>query len=149
MAMTHKTLLNRRWTRSSGRHRCCILPHQRTNAFANAAIVNLCQGGLLIETDVKFIHGDRLTILNRGEIDINGLCIEHDVHGTVLWGLNAESSSMGRYRYGVEFDEVLPLKLGGDKRGETRSDSTPGTDVAPGTTEHTDLIEHRLEAKTW
>lgn len=147
--MTHETLLNRRWTRSSGRQPCWILAHQHTNAFASGAIVNLCQGGLRIETDVKFIHGDRLTILKRGEINVNGLCIEHDVHGTVLWGLNAESSSMGRYCYGVEFDEVLPLKHGGDKRGEPRPGSTPGKDVAPGTTEHADLIEHRLEAETW
>jgi hypothetical protein len=130
ITMTHKTLLKRRWTRTGGRYSCLILPHQKTRAFANGAIVNICRGGLLIETDVNFIHGDRLTIMNQDNIDITGLSIEHDVHGTVLWGLNATSFSMGRYCYGVELDEVLARRHGGDRHDKSRPDATSGKDVA-------------------
>lgn len=129
--MTHKTIIERRWTRTGGRHRCLILSHQESRAFATGAIVNICRGGLLIETDVNFIHGDRLTVLNLGGLDINELCIENDVHGTVRWGLKAKSLSMGRYCYGVELDELLARRNATGKQDESRPDDTQGNVAAP------------------
>ena len=131
IAMTHRTNLRRRWARTVGRHMCLILSHQKTRAFANGAIVNICRGGLLIETDGDFIHGDRLTIMNPGGLCINGVCIESDVHGTVRWGLNTKPLSMGRYCYGVELDELLAHRHFGDKQDESRTDDTHGNDAAP------------------
>lgn len=131
--MTHKTILKRRWARTGGRQMCLILSHQKSRAFFIGAIVNICKGGLLIETDVNFIHGDRLTIMKREDTDINGLCIENDVHGTVRWGLKAEPLSMGRYCYGVELDEVLARRHVWDNQDESLPDDAQEHHTAPPT----------------
>lgn len=101
---------DRRWTRSRGSFPCWILPHQKMNRFCKGTVINISRSGLLIETDMKFIHGDRMTIIHQNILETEDLQIDHDIHGTVRWGLGTEHSLMGLYYYGIELDEILPLK---------------------------------------
>lgn len=114
---------HRRWDRSSGIFPCWVMPHQRANSFGNGAVINIGRGGLLLETELKFGHGDRMTLIARNKIEIEGLQIDHDIHGTVRWGLSAASSLMGLYYFGVELDEVLPLQNDENARGNFISKS--------------------------
>lgn len=108
--MINENKTNRKWTRSCGIFPCWVLPHQKMNGFCNAAVINIGRGGLLLETDMKFIHGDRMTIIHQEKVENDELHIDHDVHGTVRWGMGAKYSLMGLYYFGIELDEILPLK---------------------------------------
>ena len=108
---------DRKWARSRGLFHCWILPHQTMSRFCKGAVINISQGGLLIETDIKLIHGDRMTIIHQNVLETEDLKIDHDIHGTVRWGLGIDHSLMGLYYYGIELDEILPLKRAATNQG--------------------------------
>ena len=115
--MTNENQTKRKWTRSCGIFPCWVLPHQKVNGFCNGAVINIGRGGFLLETDMKFFHGDRLTIIHQKKVEIEDLHIDHDIHGTVRWGLSAKDSLMGLYYFGIELDEILPLRRAADYQG--------------------------------
>lgn len=102
---------------------------------------------MLLETDMKFIHGDRMTIIHQEKIEIEELQIDHDVHGTVRWGLSANHSLMGLYYFGIELDEVLPINesrtITAQHPGSPKS--LQGSNTLPVETEtrHADMIESK------
>jgi len=64
---------------------------------------------LLIEDDYNFKMGDRV-IVAAADTGFERFEAIEEVHGTVRWGQVDDSSLMGLYYIGVEFDDLLPLK---------------------------------------
>ena len=58
-----------------------------------------------------------MTIIHQKKVEIEDLHIDHDIHGTVRWGLSAKHSLMGLYYFGIELDEILPLGRVADNQG--------------------------------
>lgn len=107
--MAHETQKNRKWKRFGCLLPCRIIPQSETDMLVSARIINIGRGGLLIEADYKFNTGDRV-IIAPAEIGFERFEMLEEVHGTVCWGQIDDSSLMGLYYIGVEFDELLPLK---------------------------------------
>ena len=72
---------------------------------------------------MKFMHGERMTIIHQEKVEIDDLHIDHDIHGTVRWGLCSKHSLMGLYYFGIELDEILPAKRGENNQGASPEQS--------------------------
>jgi len=106
--MNHEEQSHRKWTRYSGLFSCRIMSHQHMSEFVIGCIINISRGGLLLETNFKFGHGDRLTLISQHGHEIAGFNVGHDIHGTARWGQNGTSTPLDLYYVGVELDELLP-----------------------------------------
>ena len=69
-----------------------------------------------------------MTIIHQDKVEIDELHIDHDIHGTVRWGLGAKYSLMGLYYFGIELDEILPLKRVANNQGASPEQSRISAD---------------------
>lgn len=92
----------------------CLLPcsicSRETGLTLHARIINVCRGGILIESDYPFETGERLEIVASPEIGVDRFQINEPIEGTVRWGKIDSGSLMGLFYIGIEFDELLPLQ---------------------------------------
>jgi hypothetical protein len=107
--MAHETQKNRKWKRYGCLLPCRIIPQTESDMQVSARIINIGRGGLLIEADYNFSIGDRV-IIAPAETGFERFEALEEVQGTVRWGQTDDSSLMGLYYIGVEFDELLPFK---------------------------------------
>jgi Tfp pilus assembly protein PilZ len=107
--MAHEMQKNRKWKRFGCLLPCRIIPQTETDMVVSARIINIGRGGLLIEADYNFKIGDRV-IVAPADTGFERFEAIEEMHGTVRWGQTDDSSLMGLYYIGVEFDELLPLK---------------------------------------
>lgn len=64
-----------------------------------------------------------MTIIHKEKVEIDELHIDHDIHGTVRWGLGSKYSLMGLYYFGIELDEILPIKSVANNQDESPKQS--------------------------
>ncbi|MBP9943149.1 MAG: PilZ domain-containing protein [Desulfomicrobium sp.] len=107
--MAHETQKNRKWKRYGCLLPCRIIPQTETDMLVSARIINIGRGGLLIEADYDFNIGDRVIVAAAGS-GFDRFEVLDEIQGTVRWGQIDQSSLMGLYYIGVEFDELSPLK---------------------------------------
>lgn len=107
MSTTEETI--RKWERY-----VCLLPcsisSRETGFTVQARIINVCRGGILIESDYPFETGERLRVTASPETGGDRFQISAPVDGTVRWGKIDASSLMGLFYIGIEFDDLLPLQ---------------------------------------
>ncbi len=107
--MAHETQKNRKWKRYGCLLPCRIIPQTEADMLVCARIINIGRGGLLIEADYDFNIGDRVIVAASGS-GFDRFEVLEEIQGTVRWGQIDQSSLMGLYYIGVEFDELIPLK---------------------------------------
>lgn len=55
-----------------------------------------------------------MTIIQNNKVEVEEMHIEHDIHGTVRWGLGSKYTPVESYYFGIELDELLPLRQAAD-----------------------------------
>lgn len=107
--MTNNEEILRKWERFCCLMPCRIRPQDRDQEIPSR-IINVCRGGVLVESDFTFEAGERIVIMASPEIGMERFHINEEISGTVRWGKVDPSSLMGLYYVGIEFDDLLPLK---------------------------------------